>query len=255
MISFKDFLYEAPRKPKVPPEPSWVDDHEAGLGALRDMQQYNTKKPDRFRLQLFVPKRRDPKILDQRKHDMWWRETGREVEAELKAKDLKEETTPILTSFTESPVQGDNKPSRAFWTSSAIKRKGGYTSEWYELVKNRFPEWQTDYGFLFEVKSQALVFESEYLDHFYDWSERTGRNTKEVSDWAKNYYGDTRMRTNYPWDTLAKHFDGVTHPYDRRSDEFTYGWDVESTAWFNTKMLTYKGAVKLDNYGDIEDDE
>lgn len=253
MISFKDFLYEAPRKPKVPPESPWSEDYESGLSALRDMQEHLTKRTDRMSLQLFVPKRRDPKIIDARKRDLWWRETGREVEAEMKAKELKEETIPILTSFAESPVQGDNKPSGAFWTSSAIKRKGGYTSEWYEFVKNTFPEWQTDYGFLFEVQPQALILESEFLDRFYDWSERTGRNTKEVSDWAKNHYGDTRMRSNYPWDTLAKHFDGVWHG-GYRHNEFTYGWDVESTAWFNTKMLKYKGAVRLLD-GSYEDDD
>ena len=243
-MRFKDFLNE---KKKVV-EPSWAEDYTSGLSRLRDIQQHMTKK--NMNLQLFVPKRRDPKLALQRKQDYDWRQIKREIPDEP----IKEESIPILTGYHEAPP-GDNKPSGAFWTSSAIKRGKGYTSDWYQYVQDQFPEWQTDYGFLFEVKPSALVLQSDFLDRFYEWAEFTNKFTKEVADWAKSYDSKSRMRSNYPWDILGHHFDGVHH-YGGRGygDEFTYGWDVESTAWLNTKDLVYKGAVKLAHRYE-EDDE
>lgn len=246
MYSFKYFLEldEAKRKPK---EPDWPN-QSSEYSQLRDKQQYLTRK--NLGLQLFVPKRRDPKKMEKLRRDRdWWA-----IKKEFPDEQLKEEAPPILTGFTESPP-GDNKPNNSFWTSTAIKRGVGYTSDWYEFVQRVFPDWQTDYGYLFEVKPNALVFDSSYLDQFYDWAETYGRMTKDVPDYYKNEYGSSRMRSNYPWDTMARYFDGVNHRGGSgygRHDEFTYGWDVESTAWFNTNVLTYKGAVRLHHVDDEE---
>jgi hypothetical protein len=241
-MRFKDFLYE---KKKVV-EPSWADDYSSGYARLKDIQRACTEK--NMATQLFVPKRRDPKRELERKRDRDWRDIKKQFPDEIK-----EESIPILTSFKESPWAGDSKPSGAFWTSSAIKSGDGYTSDWYRFVQKTFPEWQTDYGYLFEVDSSALVLGASHLDQFYEWAEFAHKFTKEVPDWAKNYWGTDQMRTNYPWDTMARHFDGVRHTYSYGSDSFTYGWDVESTAWFNTKVLKYKGAVKLTHSFDEDD--
>jgi hypothetical protein len=242
-MRFKDFLYE---KKKVV-EPAWADDYESGYARLKDLQKYCAEK--NMGPQLFVPKFRDPKLMKKRMDDVRWREVKREIPDEVK----ESASIPILTTYKEQPP-GDNKPSNAFWTSTAIPLKDGrYTSDWYKFVHRVFPEWQTDYGYLFEVDHSALVMKSGDLDQFYEWVEFAGKITKEVPDWAKREWSATRMRTNYPWDVLARHFDGVRHHgYSHGYDDFTYGWDVESTAWFNTKYLKYKGAVKLSTY---EDDE
>lgn len=251
MQTFKQFLYEAPRKPKE--VPFHDADYSSGYSQLRDMQNHLSMNADRFRLQLFVPKRRDPVKAEKFKRNTDWREIKKQFPDEV----VKEETIPILTSFKESPVDGDNKPSSAFWTSSAKRLSDGtYTSDWAKHVAHIFPEWQTDYGYLFEVKQTALVIDSGHLNQFYDWAESYGKTTKEVSDYAKSSDRDTQMRSNFPWQALAKHFDGVHHDgYSGGygSMRFTYGWDVESTAWFNTSMLTYKGAVRVSHY-DIDED-
>jgi hypothetical protein len=155
-------------------------------------------------------------------------------------------------------VKGDNKPSMAFWTSTARKRSNGeYSSEWYELVKQQFREWQTDYGYLFEVKPDAMILQSRNLERYYNWAERAKRLEKQPHEYYDKQYVSMRMCGNFPWKELSKHFDGVHHDghSSHDSDDFTYGWDVESTAWFNTSVLKYKGAVRLWNDGYGDDDE
>jgi hypothetical protein len=240
-MRFIDFLSE---KKKVV-EPSWAEDYASGYARLKTIQQHDCEK--NMYLQLFVPKHRDPKLMKRRQDDARWREVKREIPDEIR-----EDSVPILTGFMEQPP-GSNKPDNAFWTSTAIALKfGRYTSDWYKFVQRVFPEWQTDYGFLFEVDHAAMVLDSSYLEQFYEWVEFTNKFTKEVPNWADKY-GSGRMRSNYPWDVMAHHFDGVRHHGRSYADDFTYGWDVESTAWFNTKYLKYKGAVKLSTYED--DDE
>lgn len=239
--SFKEFINEAPRKPK---EPNWAEDSDSGYGDLKSMQQYlNT---DRIRLQLFVPKKRSKHTEEDNIRTNRMSRALKDIEDEAK---LKEESIPVLTSYTESPVDGDNKPSNAFWTSTAREEKNGsYSSDWYELVKRRYPQWQTDYGFLFEVKSDALVIDTDSLEQYYFWANKTGKFSKETPDWVKPYGTSTQMRSNFPWKSLSRHFDAVHHNGyggGGYGDEFTEGWDVESTAWFNTNKLIYKGAVKL----------
>jgi hypothetical protein len=247
MITFKEFLSEA----KKQKEPDWPDaDYNSGYSRLRDMQAHLTDKPSKFRLQLFVPKHRDPELMAKYKRDREWNQLKREFPDEIK-----EASIPILTSYREAPP-GDNKPAGAFWTSSAItKPNGEYTSKWYEYVKTTFRDWQTDYGYLFEIDHSASVYDSSHLEQFYDWAESLGRLSSELlSDYAaKNR--DFAVRSQFPWDVMARHFDGVHHTYGYGgSSDLTYGWDVESTAWFNTGVLKYKGAVKLWHGNEDEED-
>jgi hypothetical protein len=252
MIRFKTFL-EAPRKPKAPVETPWPDEDRIYAELRRLQSTFDDKKVHR-ELQLFVPKRRDPNVRIEQDRERRYRSAKKEVD-DLYT--VKEEMAPILTAFHDSPP-GDNKPRNAFWTSSAYPRRDGtYSSDWYEFVKERYPHWQTDYGFLFEVKPTAIVFDSEYLDRYYEWAEEAGQLSKKNSEWASTQYGAWKMRGNFPWDSMAKHFDGVHHGgYSSRGhDDFTDGWDIESTAWFKTDNLIYKGAVKLYDGGSRFDNE
>ena len=242
-MRFKDFLLE--KKPKGPEDIGYND-----LSQLRDMQQHLTwhmYSHDRF--QLFVPKHRDPKEAERIASNRRWWAVDREMRD---AEKLKEESIPILTSFKETPP-GDNKPSEGFWTSTAIKKKDGtYTSDWYEFVKNNFKTWQTDYGYLFEIAPNASVFDMEYADRFFQWAQDHNRLTVKDSDPERKFGSNINMRMRFPWDQLSHHFDGG-HAAVHAHSEFLYGWDVESTVWFNTKVLKYKGAVKL--FNGQEDDE
>jgi hypothetical protein len=248
--SFKEYLEEAEKKvePKEPDLPDrWED--KSGLAALRDMQKYAAWNiRENSKLQLFVPKRRDPKValrvsaLARARH---FKKTNESI--------LSEEAPPLLHDYHDSPP-GDNKPRSGFWTSSAReKAKGTYTSEWYELVKQRFPDWQTDYGYLFEIVDNPLVFNlgDRSAGDFAEWADMYDKSTtKKRTDYDLSHRSDLRMR--FPWDILARHFDG-THCDAYGHDDFTYGWDVESTVWFKTKFLKYRGAVKL--WTDLYDED
>jgi hypothetical protein len=255
MTRFKTFLEAPPGKPKVEPETPWPES-DREFSSLRRLQSNFSSNRIHQNLQLFVPKYRDPNIQIDRERASRLRQAERDIEKET----VKEEMAPILTAFHDSPP-GDNKPRNAFWTSSAFKRPDGtYISDWYSFVKASFPQWQTDYGFLFEVKPTAIVLDSEYLDRYYEWASDHGHMSRKNSEWADSQYGAWKMRGNFPWDTMAKHFDGVHHGGYSSGDDFTEGWDVESTAWFKTDSLIYKGAVKLYTGGssngyDDEDDE
>jgi len=56
------------------------------------------------------------------------------------------------------------------------------------------------------------------------------------------------MRYNFPWDEISKHFDAVWHSGSGYDRDFMYGWDVESTAWFNTDFLQLIGEVPVVGY-------
>jgi hypothetical protein len=247
-MRFRAFLDEARKKKE--PEDTWHKDYESGYSRLRDMQEVLVEK--NLGLQLFVPKHRDPEKEKRRASEYRYNLTKREMDAE--AEKLKEDAPPILSAYRESPP-GSNKPSHGFWTSSAKKKSDGtYTSAWYEFVKNTFKEWQTDYGYLFEIKANTKIFDISYAEQYYQWAMDKGRMTKPAID--SSYirpYSQEDMRYRFPWDSLSHHFDAA-HCYPYRGEDFTYGWDVESTVWFNTSMLTYKGAVKLFQYGDDDED-
>lgn len=248
--SFKEFLDEA--KKKVPKEPdlpnAWDDD--SGLARLRDIQQYSSwKASDHNKLQLFVPKRRDPKValrVSALARARQFKKTNESI--------LVEEAPPLLHDYHESPP-GDNKPRSGFWTSSARKKNNGtYTSAWYEFVKDRFPEWQTDYGYLFEIVGDPLIFDLDdrSADDFTEWADRYGKSTTKKRD-DFNFGRRSEMYMRFPWDILTRHFD-ATHCDAYGHDDFTSGWDIESTVWFKTRFLKYRGAVKLWYDNDTEED-
>ena len=238
-MRFKDFIGEAKKK-----EDDWhKQDRE--YSRVSDMKAYLTQKiSDRMRTQLFVPKRRDPDVLRAAlaRRRVW------DAYSDLKkAGEINEEAPPVLTSFRESPP-GSNKPDVGFWTSSAIVTDDGYTSDWYKLVLRQFKTWQTDYGYLFKVVGEPRLFDLSHADQFYEWALDHNRISRPPTEYIKAYTRD-HMRYAFPWDELSKHFDGVYHSgWSHGSDELSYGWDVESTVWFDTSFLKYAGAVKLNQY-------
>lgn len=240
-MRFKDLICEAKKKPDT-----WhTQDRE--YSRISDMKTYLVQNVnERMRYQLFVPKRRDPE-------EMRRAETRRRVWSAYKDIEnnstVKEEAPPVLTSYKESPP-GNNKPDNGFWTSSAIQTDYGYTSDWYRLVLDTFRTWQTDYGYLFKVEGQPRLFNISHADEFYEWALDHNRISRPPDEFFRAYTRE-HMRYAFPWDELSKHFDGAYYDgYSGGSSDITYGWDVESTVWFDTSFLKYVGAVKLTEYNE-----
>lgn len=242
MVSFKSFLEEDTKK-KLKPDTWHTDDRM--YSRLRDMQVHLTR--DLSERQLFVPKHRDPTV-------MRGAETRRRVYSALRdIQSVTENAPPILTGRSESPP-GHNKPDIGFWTSSLTEMSNGYSSEWYEYIKETFPTWQTDYGYTFDIVNAPRIFDTSYADSFYEWAmDHELMNTEETS-WAKPYSAE-HMRSYFPWNLVSRYFEAAYCSGHSGPRGFTYGWDVESTVWFDTKYLKYTGAVQLSQVkSDYEDD-
>jgi len=160
------------------------------------------------------------------------------------------EAAPILAPGKAVTPPGNNKPVANFWTSTGKKTTDGWTSEWAEWIHGAHPTWFSPKGYLYKVKPGALILQ---LDHSYD-AERIFRafsNLGRTNEPPEYYQNDREgsMRATFPWDQIAKHFDGVWHG-GYRDQGFMYGWDVESTAWFDTSFLQLVGEVPVVAYDD-----
>ena len=122
------------------------------------------------------------------------------------------------------------KPNAKVWTSSAIKHKDGYASEWVDWCYGEMPHWIGDEGTLFDVGPGARIL--------------VINTDRQAMDIAKKYGIDIRdemdLYRRMPWDKLAKDYDAIHHnpkDMDRWNNIFMRSWDVESTAWYNTDYL------------------
>ena len=176
-----------------------------------------------------------------------------------------ESAPPILHAGKAVSPPGRNKPVANLWTSTARKRGDGtYTSAWSQWTESNQPNWFSDVGYLYRIKPGALILG---LD-----SDRQAERIFSMfmalktpnPDWDEfNKDREFTMMKKFPWDEVIKHFDAVTHSgasrysgygYER-GDTFMYGWDVESTAWFDTSFLEYLGPVKVSKTSSTDDDE
>ena len=155
-----------------------------------------------------------------------------------------DEAAPIMKVGAKSNIPpGNNKPVAQFWTSTAIKLKnGGWTSAWGRLIENYHRSWMSPIGYLYKVTPGALVLElddynAERLKHAFAGLGRTSDvNSRDRWDLSRDF----------PWQEVNKHFDAVRVSYP--NEGFTYGWDVESTAWLNTEHLTFVAEVPIGFY-------
>lgn len=172
------------------------------------------------------------------------------------------EIAPLLPPGDIQPGAGGNKPGQGFWTSTA-ERVGTdtYTSDWNNWVLDNMPDWWSSRGHIYSVKSGALVLPlntNNDAQRIADVLHDIGR----AANWREQGI-DTKLGVEFglqrafPWNAIARHFDGVHHL--GRSDfsymmQFTYGWDAESTVWFNTGVLQYRGEVAVQSRSE-EDSE
>ena len=164
------------------------------------------------------------------------------------------EAAPILAPGKAVTPPGNNKPTANIWTSTGRKTANGWTSDWSNWIQHNQRDWFSPRGYLYQVKPGALILELNYSQD----AERVFRAFRNLGRTNKppEYYQDNKelsMKTIFPWDQIVKHFDGVWH--SGYSDQgFMYGWDVESTAWFDTSFLQLVGEVPVAGYDDDDDD-
>lgn len=161
------------------------------------------------------------------------------------------EAAPILKPGKATSPPGRNKPSADLWTSTAIRGGDGtYTSDWVRWVHGNQHDWMAPTGFLYKVKPGALILtidsdhDAERIYHAFE-----GLGTAQPIDYSSSY---GRLTRAFPWDQVVKHFDGVHHSGYRSDGDFTYGWDCESTAWFDTSFLIKVAEVPISPYTEEE---
>lgn len=161
-----------------------------------------------------------------------------------------DKSTPILKPGKATSPPGRNKPQADLWTSTATKIGDKWTSAWAEWTHENMPDWYSDYGFLYRVKPGALILplnNDRDARRIFKTFETLGRvNRPEGLDKLgyRQFGADMAMYTSFPWDHVVKHFDATTHQ-GHGSGTFVYGWDVESTAWFDTGFLQLIGKVPV----------
>jgi hypothetical protein len=161
------------------------------------------------------------------------------------------EAAPFLAPGRMPAMPGNNKPMGShFWTSTAYKVGDKWSSDWNRWVLSNQSDWSSDVGYLYKVKPNALILSlnSDYdAEDIYRAFNDLGRVDSKARDHEEAYGYRSSMRMTFPWNEVTKHFDAVHHRYADRDSEFMYGWDVESTVWFDTRFLQYVGEVPVVN--------
>ena len=140
--------------------------------------------------------------------------------------------------YTPRPKNLDEsmKPDSALWTSTASGSNNGYTSAWVEWAKSEMPQWVGHGGFLYDVSPSARILTINSDRDAMRVANKYGMHTTDIMD----------LFMYMPWKKIAKDYDAIHHvPSNRGADLFMHSWDVESTAWFNTKMLLNKRKVPI----------
>jgi hypothetical protein len=202
-------------------------------------------KQDRRHVNLTNPYAYDDQGELKPQYDRW--EQGPK---ELSPTGAVDEAAPAINPGAKNNIPpGSNKPQAQLWTSTAFKTKDGtWTSDWGRWIANNHKAWLAPKGYLYKVKPGALVLslDSDYqAERLYQAYESLGMaKSLDHSVYRMNLSGV------FPWDQVNKHFDAVHHDGIGYGNDFLYGWDVESTAWFDTNHLTLIGEVPITQWDD-----
>ena len=219
---------------------------------LQSMQERSHGKWPHGQLQLYMPR---PVVHAKDRSGRWIYQY--DDEGNLR------ESRPILTGATADSPPGRNKPGNCFWTSSlksagVISGKKYYYSEWVDWVSGNQSDWWSPKGYVYKISPSARILELNSTHDAVDIYKLYAALGSKVE--LGNLYGADEekyaLMKDFPWQDIRKHWDGVNHHHSFDRYGFTYGWDVESTAWFNTDVLTYVGEVNIlppDNRRDDED--
>jgi hypothetical protein len=271
-MKIREVITELKKKPREPQVGDTTPhDYNPGWERLNYFKQEGLKLGQNIRApQLFIPrphpgaKTNRDRRMDNLANKWAWDEKDptklKPQYARLQGDDPDEEVTeaaPILFPGKSPTPAGNNKPYQTFWTSSAKKLSdGSWTSEWANYIANNGnKDWRSPKGYLYKIKPGAVILSID--------SDHDAEDVKQIfNDLAgitpkydtENPYNNS-ISKNFPWDQVAKHFDAVHHfDHYRHGSEFVYGWDCESTAWFNTDMLQLIGEVDVGYYGFDDED-
>lgn len=206
-----------------------------------------------------------PRYPDLSKADKEWLNTVTQSDKDLpiqshERRDIYEAGQPIILKGNSPP--GNNKPRRAFWTSNLTKSytRGGrdyWTSDWVEFVINdRMDKWWAPLGYVYSINPGARLLpfheNTDALQIYNIYAKLEGRKTvNSYRNWDYNQGDDSVAHlfdTSFPWDRISQNWDGVYHnAYIYDGNQFMYGWDVNSCAWFNPNVLTFRGRVLIKN--------
>lgn len=137
------------------------------------------------------------------------------------------------------------KPKDAFWTSTAIAKKRGYTSSWVEFCREEMPEYLSSDGFLFKVKPKAKILtirndrEAETV-----YNKHLGRSCiLPRGSWDHTWF----IIKHFPWRLISSQYDGVHYDPDYSEDMpmIMRAWDCESIVWFDMNALELIKAVNI----------
>jgi hypothetical protein len=257
-------VLEAPRKkkasePSLPYDPNWD-----ALAQLKERAALNGRELA-GKFQLFVPRpHRDGMSNRDRRMSNLANKYAYDDEGNIKPQYAKwqgdqvesvQEAAPILAPGMGDTPPGGNKPARAFWTSTAVREHDGtWSSDWSRWVADNQPSWSAETGYLYRIRPNLLILP---LETDYDAEDIirafAGLDRGAPIDHSQQY---SQLTGKFPWDAIAKHFDGVHHRgYGGHGGGFTYGWDVESTAWFKSDALQlikevpiYRGKEEEEDY-------
>jgi hypothetical protein len=140
-------------------------------------------------------------------------------------------------------VEMVNKPMNAFWTSTAIKSGESYTSEWTEFSGDFIGSPKS--FLLLKAKPDAKIFEVS--------SRKDYNSLKKEFGETKHPMLDDPMFRKLNWVDIAKVYDAVRITNEgagkSREQGWLYGWDIESTAWFDPQKLEVIEAIDLKKRG------
>lgn len=158
-----------------------------------------------------------------------------------------DEAAPIIYPSVNNIPPGGNKPAARIWTSTAYKKHGKWTSDWNDWVLDNMTDWSNTFGYLYRVKPGALILNFDDTEDALSIY-RAFVDLGVIPSPDFDVYNISKLSKIYPWNQIYKHFHGVHHheQYDP-GDQFTYGWDCESTAWLNTSFLELVGKVPVFN--------
>lgn len=133
-----------------------------------------------------------------------------------------------LVIKVKNPDGGVNKPRGCFWTST-LKNN---SSEWLKWLESEEQGWMGNKAIIFDVSGAKVL----NLKHPSQARELLNRYP------LKSQYSDSKLLN---FEEIAKQYDGF-HLEEYSSVGDFYGWDVESTVWFNKKYLKVNQTVEID---------
>jgi hypothetical protein len=112
---------------------------------------------------------------------------------------------------------------------------------------------------LYKINPQARVLQITGDYEILDIARHYQLRNSDYYDLENGSEGWDNLRSKFPWDQIVEHWDAVYVPHPSTSLDyglgFTYGWDCESTVWFNPQAsLTMVGKVKIKPLDSREDD-